>query len=205
MFNDFVFSSLPDHCRTGFATPSVMFSIPLPDVFHCRTYSVHNIHCRFPLPDGVCKPRPAVSIIFSIFRQREKHYGRGCKPRPAVQTPSGSANPVRQCKPRPAVCAKISFQHSWVRFCSFAVNPFLFGPSFKKTDDPGFVRPVNKLFPNFQTAGFSHGGPQTLCLMGTQQTTLRTLSEAVLSLRKNNFEYAETRWIFFFCAFHLIK
>ncbi len=132
------------------------------------------------------QPRPAVSIIFSIFRQRAKHYGRGCKPSPAV-------------------CAKISFQHSWFGFCSFAVNSFLFGPSFKKADGPGFVRPVNKLFPNFQTAGFSHGSPQTLCLTDTHQTTLRTLSEAVLSFGKNNFEYAETRWIFFFCIFHLIK
>ncbi|RLC01551.1 MAG: hypothetical protein DRI57_30980, partial [Deltaproteobacteria bacterium] len=64
---------------------------------------------------GLCCWEPAVEHYSGCFKLRiSEHYGRGCKPRPALRgckpvrqwepcpavgTPSGSGNPVRQWEP----------------------------------------------------------------------------------------------------------
>ena len=96
-------------CRTGFATPSATVVLPcrtgfsLPDgVFPCRTgffpagrgFSLPDGVCNpvrngFPagrgsLPDGVCNPVRNGCAVRRTFRTGLQHFGRGCKPRPAL-------------------------------------------------------------------------------------------------------------------------
>jgi hypothetical protein len=53
---------------------------------------------------------------------------------------------------------------------------FLLGPSLKKAQNSGSIRPVDNFFPDLQSVGTLHGGSQTRCFVNTFKTRLRRVS-----------------------------